>query len=151
MCAIEDLLLVVEELSFRKYEYSDAESQLSDFANRFVELDPNSADQLRECFDSKVRLGLFRTASSLFRHSFPTALGVQKARLLRIVFAMYSFDNLNFGYDSVLDVIDISKLLQDQERCLAKEAWLPFKKLTTNKIAQGNLENHLFGEIILPN
>lgn len=62
-------------------------------------------------------------------------------------FAMYSFDNLGYGYDSVLDIIDISTLLRDDDERLAKEAWLPFKDLTTNKTAQKNLKNKLFGDV----
>ena len=60
---------------------------------------------------------------------------------------MYSFDNLGFGYDSVLDIIDISTLLRDDDERLAKEAWLPFKDLKTNKTAQKNLKNKLFGDV----
>ncbi len=150
MCTINGLQLLVETFKFAKQGYSSAEEQLIEFANLYAKLDPGSADQLRASIDSKVRLGLFGTASSLFQHSFPKAAETQRVRLLRIVFAMYSFDNLGFGYDSVRHIIDISKFIREEHELLAKKAWLPFRELTTNQIARNNLENHIFGGIQPP-
>lgn len=150
MSSVDELRLMVENLSFRKHQFSNAERQLIEFADLYRKLDPSRADQLRSFFDSKDRLGLFRTAASLFRRYFPDAVEAQKTRLFQCLFATYSFDNLGFGYDSVLDIIDISSLLEDQDSLLAKETWLPFKGLTTNQIAASNLENHLLGDTIAP-
>ncbi|MEJ2001638.1 MAG: hypothetical protein P8X77_09620 [Maritimibacter sp.] len=58
MNKVENLASVVDGLRFKKQEYYEAEEQLLNFANSYMELDPGEADQLRKRYDGKEEFSL---------------------------------------------------------------------------------------------
>lgn len=143
MSRIDAAYDIVTNFQFKANDYSEAGVQFLRFSEEFVQLNASEADTLRSVFDSKDRFTLFGIAASVFRERIEDSEKRQKSNLCRIFFALYSFDNLEFGYDSLLYLEENSgKFKKIQE--LAKESWLPFKALTTNELAWKNLENKIF-------
>ncbi len=143
MTDINTVYDIVNSIKFEYKDYLGAELQLLEFADNYAKLSPEEAEELRSVFDSKQRLGLFATSTSLFRKCFTEADAAQKDRLCKIFFALYSFDNLDFGYDSLLHVMSVADQIK-AHRDLAKKHWNQFKVLTSRSNAIGNLENKLF-------
>jgi hypothetical protein len=143
MDKIVEIFDVIDKFHFTKGGYAEAEDHLLKFADCYAELNAEEAEFLRSQFDEKDRLGWFRVASSLFRHSFPKAGTEQKNKLCKIFFALYSFDNLEFGYDSIMDVISISSLIKPHIG-MAKKNWGVYRRLTSNSLARNNLEAKIF-------
>ena len=98
---------IVTNFVFKKGDYLGAEDQLSRFADSYAKLSVEEADILRSQFQAKDRLGWLRIASTLLCKFFPEANTLQKNRLCKIFFALYSFENLEFGFDGVKDLISI--------------------------------------------
>lgn len=140
---IADLRDIVLSFDFKKGDYRSAEQQLARFAELYAKLNLNDAELLRSEFDAKTRLGWLRIASSLIEKSFADADSTKKEDLCRIFFAMYSFQNLDFGYDGVLDVIALAEKFKGNQE-ISKKAWAPFRENMSREIAIKNLENKLF-------
>ena len=143
MKKIENVRNIASNFKFRKGDYLDAERQLFQFAKCYAELKPEEADILRSEFDAKDRLGWFRIASTLFSKEFPDADFSRKDRLCMFFFSMYSFDNLDFGYDGLMDTIYISHQMKCN-LCLARKHWDQFSRLTGSNAARRNLESKIF-------
>ncbi len=94
-------------------------------------------------FHAKDRLGWLRIASTLFCKLFSDVDTLHKDELCKIFFALYSFENLDFGFDGVNDVISVSEKLKGNTE-LARKNWNLFSKLTSNDMARNNLENKIF-------
>ena len=133
---------IVTNFSFKKGDYLGAEKQLCSFADSYARLSVEEAGILRSKFIAKDRLGWFQIASTLFCKRFPEANTLQKDRLCKIFFSLYSFDNLDFGYDSVREVISISEMVKNHKEITQKN-WKFFCGLTSNT-ARDNLENKIF-------
>ena len=147
MTLIDDVGTIAESFEFKKGDYLGAEEQLSKFAENYLELSAAEADQLRCGFDAKERLGLLGAATSVFQKSFLSAEILRKDKLCMILFACYSFDNMEFGCDSLRHIMPVLGDLEDYQE-LAHKNWLPFRRLTSNEIARKNLENRLFSDYI---
>ncbi|ACX95227.1 hypothetical protein [Halothiobacillus neapolitanus] len=118
MSNFSKLQAIVNGFNFKKGDYVGAEDQLSRFAESYAQLSLEDAELLRSKFDSKDRLGWLRIASTLFVKGFADADSMEKEKLCRIFFALYSFENLEFGFDGAMDVISVS----DQRKAML--AWL---------------------------
>lgn len=134
---------IVTNFVFKKGDYLGAEEQLSRFADSYAKLSVEEADTLRNQFQAKDRLGWLRIASTLLCKFFPEANTLQKNRLCKIFFALYSFENLDFGFDGVKDVISISEKVKNYTEITQKN-WNFFSGLTSNNTARNNLENKIF-------
>ncbi len=134
---------IVAGFVFKKGDYLGAEEQLLIFADSYAKLTVEEADILRSKFKAKDRLGWLRIASTLFCKLFYDADILHKDKLCKIFFALYSFENLDFGFDSVIDVISVSEKLKSYTE-LARKNWDLFSKLTSNDMARNNLENNIF-------
>ena len=143
MTNISKLQDIINSFSFKKGDYVGAEDQLSRFAESYAQLSLEEAELLRGEFDSKDRLGWLRIASTLFVKGFADANSMEKEKLCRIFFALYSFENLEFGFDGVMDVISVSDQMKDHAG-MAERNWSQFGKLTSNNAAKNNLENKIF-------
>lgn len=132
MNQVDKVRSIVEGFEFKKGDYLGAEDQLSRFAEDYAQLSVDEADALRCSFDAKERLGWLGVACSLIRHSFSEADISRKAKLTRIFLALYSFDNLELGYDTLLNVRDIKSKFVGHES-LIKESWKIYAKLTRAK------------------
>lgn len=131
------------EIDLRSPSWRQRKDQLREFSEAYSFLSEEEAITLRSTFDSKDRLAYFRSAASLFRDEFAEAAVDRKIELLRIFFALYSFDNLEFGYDSVQDVMAVSEEMRGYREVALRE-WEPFAQITSNDTAKKNLENKLF-------
>jgi hypothetical protein len=138
-----NLLDIVDKFRFHKGDYVGAEKQLSVFTENYSKLSANKAELLRKRFDAKDRLGWLRIASTLFTKSFSDADPFRKEKLCKIFFALYSFENLEFGFDGVMDIDAVSDQLKDSSE-IAIKCWAQFEALTSNDIARKNLENRIF-------
>lgn len=134
---------IVANFVFKKGDYLGAEEQFSRFADSYVKLSIEEAQLLRSKFKAKDRLGWLQVFLTIFCKFFSDADISHKNRLCKIFFALYSFDNLGVGYDSVNCVILISGELKKHTE-LARRNWDLFSKLTSNDLAVGNLENKIF-------
>lgn len=143
MSNISKLQAIVNGFNFKKGDYVGAEDQLSRFAESYAQLSLEDAELLRSEFDSKDRLGWLRIASTLFVKGFADADSMEKEKLCRIFFALYSFENLEFGFDGVMDVISVSDQMKGHAG-MAKRNWKQFSELTSNDAAKNNLENKIF-------
>ena len=143
MSTVSKLQDIVNNFDFKKGDYAGAKEQLSKFAEVYALLDAEDAELLRGKFCAKDRLGWLRIASALFNKSFADANLLQKEELCRIFFALYSFENLDFGFDGVMDVISVSDQMKDYAD-IAKRSWNQFSKLTSSDIAINNIENKIF-------
>ncbi len=143
MSKIFELQDIVNGFNFKKGDYVGAEDQLSKFAEGYAQLSAEEAELLRGEFFAKDRLGWLRIASTLFIKGFSDADSMEKEKLCRIFFALYSFENLEFGFDGVMDVISVSDQMKDHAG-MAKRNWNQFSKLTSNDAAKNNLENKIF-------
>lgn len=140
MNAVERAVAVANGFAFKRGEYAEATRQLKTFADLYASLDPAQAHAVRQTFDPKQRLGWLVVATGLIRHGFSDAKRDERAELIHIFVAMFSCDNLDFGYDSLLQVDSARKILGDS-RDLIKESWNHFAHLTENKLARSNFEN----------
>ncbi len=145
MSNISKLQAIVNGFNFKKGDYIGAEDQLSRFAESYAQLSLDEAELLRGAFDSKDRLGWLRIASTLFVKGFADADSMEKEKLCRIFFALYSFENLEFGFDGVMDVISVSDQMKGHAG-MAKRNWKQFSELTSNDAAKNNLENKIFAK-----
>ncbi len=143
MSDLSKLRNIVHGFSFNKGDYVGAEDQLSMFAESYSQLSAEEAELLRREFVSKDRLGWLRVASTLFVNCFEDASRIEKERLCRIFFALYSFENLEFGYDGVMDVISVSDQMKGHAG-MARKNWEQFSDLTSSEAAKKNLENKIF-------
>jgi hypothetical protein len=143
MSNISKLQAIVNGFNFKKGDYVGAEDQLSRFAEIYAQLSLEEAELLRGEFDSKDRLGWLRIASTLFVKGFADADSMEKEKLCRIFFALYSFENLEFGFDGVMDVISVSDQMKGHAG-MAKRNWKQFSELTSNDAAKNNLENKVW-------
>ncbi len=134
---------IVDRFSFAKGDYAGAESQLLKFAENYVQLSRSEAETVRCRYDSKMRLGWFRIAASLFEKLFADASHEQQQNLLKIFFALYSFENLGFGYDALMNVIKVSDQIKESDQDVIA-LWADYKTLTSNILAVDNLENKVF-------
>lgn len=143
MSGVSKLQGIVNGFDFKKGDYLGAEEQLSKFAEGYALLSAEDAELLRGKFCAKDRLGWLRIASTLFTKGFNDANSLQKEKLCRIFFALYSFENLEFGFDGVMDVISVSDQMK-RHAGMAKRNWDQFSKLTSSDAARNNLENKIF-------
>ena len=143
MDPIEKLTDLTRNFAFEKGDYEGVKIQFLKFAENYSQLNIDEADRLRDSIDAKIRMGWFGVSTSLFLHSVIDANSIQKDELCLILFAFYSFDNLDFGYDSLLDLARVSNIL-NENNATAKKNWLIFKKLTRRKIDIDKLENNIF-------
>jgi hypothetical protein len=128
---------------FQKGKYLDAERQLLSFAECYEKLNAEEANLLRSEFKAQDRLGWLRISTTTFLRLYPAADILQKENLCRIFFAFYSFDNLDFGYDSINDVISVSNEMK-KDIDLSKKIWSIFREITSSEIATLNLEKKIF-------
>ena len=142
MTKVEELFELMGGLTFEKHGYAEAERQLTAFAGLYVALSPEEVRMLRGKVDGKKRLGLFQIASSIVMRLFHAAEIEQKRRLFNIMFATYSFDNLGFGYDTLIYLNGLVPLIRSDIQ-LARECWPPFKALSDDSRAINNLETTL--------
>ncbi len=145
MDPVEKLTDLAHSFVFEKGDYEGVKVQFLKFTENYSKLNIEEADRLRDSFDAKIRLGWFGVSTRLFLHSIIDANATQKDELCMILFAFYSFDNLDFGYDSLLDLARVSNAL-NANNAIAKKNWPIFKKLTSRKIAIDNLESNVFGK-----
>lgn len=143
MSNFSKLQTIVNGFDFKKGDYVGAKDQLSMFAEIYAQISFDEAELLRGEFDSKDRLGWLRMASTLFIKEFADADPMEKEKLCRIFFAFYSFENLEFGFDGVMDVISVSDQMKGHAG-MAKRNWKKFSGLTSNDTAKKNLENKIF-------
>lgn len=115
-----------------------SEENLLEFSKQYSILSPDEAEILRSKFDAKHKLRFFRVASSVFCKNFDEADDTKKRELLEMLYALYSLDNLDFGYDTLLTINDTLSL-QNQVRNIAVDAWEKYEKLTSRQIAKRNL------------
>ena len=134
---------IIADFAFEKGDYLGAEEQLSRFSDSYARLSADEAESLRNKFQAKDRLGWLRIASTLFCKFFSDADHLHKDKLCKIFFALYSFENLDFGFDAVNDVISVSEKLKSHTE-LARKNWDLFRVLTSNNMARNNLENNVF-------
>lgn len=137
------LLDVINDFHFEKGNYLEAERQLVVFAEGYARLTVEEANKLRSKFDAKDRLKWFRVASSVFKHGFLSEDDFKKEKLCRIFFALYSFENLDFGYDALQDVISVSDQLK-RNIDITKRSWTNFRCITSNPIAISNMDRNIF-------
>ena len=143
MAEISELQNIINGFNFERGNYIGAQKQLFFFAESYARLSIEEADRLRSNFDAKERLKWFRLASALMMRCFDSADELQKEKLFRIFFSLYSFENLEFGYDAVQNVISASyKMKKNIE--LSKKIWREYRDLTSNQIARNNIENKIF-------
>lgn len=140
---VDNIQDIVASFTFKRGDYLSAEEQLLRFADSYAKLSVEEADILRSKFKAKDRLGWLRVASTLFCKFFSGADALRKDKLCKIFFALYSFENLDFGFDGLMDVISISEELKSHKE-LARKNWDFFSKLTSNEMAINNLENKVF-------
>ena len=140
---ISTLQGIVDDFQFSKGNYAGAERQLSAFAECYSHLSPSQAQSLREMYSAKERLGWFKVGVSLVNKLFDDAPAQQKQDLLKIFFAFYSFENLDFGYDALMDVIDVSSKIKERN-IGAENLWYIYRKLTKSQVAIRNLESKCF-------
>lgn len=143
MTGINNTHDIVANFSFKKGDYFGAEEQLSKFADSYARLTAEESEILRSKFPAKDRLGWLRVASTLFCKFFSDADASHKDRLCKIFFALYSFENLDFGFDGLMDVISISEQVKNHAD-IARKNWNSFSDLTSNEMAKKNLENKVF-------
>ena len=144
MSKISKLQDIINNFNFKKGDYVGVEDQLSKFTESYALLSAEEAELLRGEFAAKNRLGWLRIASTLFIKRFSGADSMEKEKLCRIFFALYSFENLEFGFDGVMDVISVSDQMKGHTD-MAKRNWKYFSELTSNNAAKNNLNNKIFG------
>jgi hypothetical protein len=143
MSEVSKLLDIVNSFDFKKGDYLGAEEQLSMFAENYALLNAEDVELLRGKFCAKDRLGWLRVASTLLVKGFNDADSLRKEKLCRIFLALYSFENLEFGFDGVKDVIAVSDYMKSHAG-MVKRNWDQFSKLTSSDTARNNLENKIF-------
>ena len=143
MTEIDKAQEIIANFVFKKGDYLGAEEQLLRFADSYEKLSVEEADLLRSKFESKDRLGWLRIASTLFCKFFSDTDNLHQDRLCKIFFALYSFENLDFGFDGVRDLICCSEKVKDHQD-LVRKNWNLFSTLTSNEVARNNLENKIF-------
>jgi len=131
------------EFDLKNSSLSERNDQFLRFSRVYARLNPEEASVLRASFDAKDRLAFFHSAASLLLQEFSGASKERKFDLLKIFFSLYSFENLEFGFDGVLDVIAVSEKVHDFQE-ISKKAWEPFREITSNITARKNLESKLF-------
>lgn len=136
---------ILAKVDFQKGDFRGAERQLANFAKVYTQLSIEEIDLLRGEFDSRLRLGYLRVSTSLLSKEIEDADLERKEKLIRIFFTMYSFENLEFGYDGLQDVSLVMPYLQNCKE-LAQKNWVEFEKVTTSEIARINLKKILFSE-----
>lgn len=134
---------IVEEFHFTKGDYASAERQLLLFSQSYALLTDMQADAIRSSYNAKDRLGWLRIATVLLEKFFQEAPNFRKQDLLKIFFSLYSFENLDHGYDAVMDLIEVSERVKGFEQ-EARNLWAVYKPLTPNSVAVENLEKKLF-------
>ncbi|MCB1961416.1 MAG: hypothetical protein KDE68_12985 [Rhodocyclaceae bacterium] len=143
MSTISKLQDIVNGFDFKKGDYAGAEAQLLNFTENYAQLGVDEIELLRGKFPAKDRLGWLRVASTVFVKEFAGADSVKQEKLCRIFFALYSFENLDFGFDGVMDVISVSDQMK-KNVSIAKKNWEKFRNLTASDVARKNLENKIF-------
>jgi hypothetical protein len=146
---IDQTIEIVKNFTFKKHDYIGAKEQLSQFSDSYARLNLEEANYLRSIFKAKDRFGWLCVASTVFLELFPDANTLLKEELTKIFFAVYSFDNLDFGYDSVLYVIEVKKCMIEQRKTLVKN-WALYAGITSSITAKDNLEGHLFAALSCP-
>lgn len=134
---------IIDGFHFTKGDYSSAESQLLLFSQSYALLTDMQADAIRSSYSAKDRLGWLRIATVLLKKFFPEAPKIRKQALLKIFFSLYSFENLDHGYDAVMDLIEVSERVKGFEP-EARILWAVYKPLTPNSVAVENLEKKFF-------
>ncbi len=134
---------IIKEFHFTKGDYASAERQLLLFSQSYALLTDMQADAIRSSYDAKDRLGWLRIATILLKKFFQVAPKLRRKDLLNIFFSLYSFENLDHGYDAVMDLIEVSEKVKDFEP-EARILWDVYKPLTSNAVAVENLEKKLF-------
>lgn len=135
------------EALFREFrvargDYAAAERQLLAFADLWLRLDPAQAAALRGRVDPKARLGRLVAACSVLRHEFAGAEGARQAALARMLFALVSCDDLDFGYDTLLQVDGVLPLFAGHGD-MARQAWAAAAPLSANPLTQQNIAARL--------
>lgn len=126
---IDQTIEIIKNFTFKKHDYIGAKEQLSQFSDSYAKLNLQEANDLRSIFKAKDRFGWLCVASTVFLELFPDANTLLKEELTKIFFAFYSFDNLDFGYDSVLYVIEVKKCVIEQHQTFAKKTGLYMQEL----------------------
>jgi hypothetical protein len=140
---IIELKNLIYGFNFVKGDYEAAACQLLQFSRLYEQSNISDAEKLREEFDPKKRLGWLATASSVLCKRYLSAEAREREGLVKIFFAAYSFDNMGFGYDSVVLLTHCKAELQN-DIAKSKKIWCSFEPITTNTIAVKNLRNKIF-------
>lgn len=133
---------LIKSFRFVSGGHLDAENQLSKFSDCYFDLEANDADLLRKEFDAEFRHGLFRRSINVIENCFEGYGQEDRRRLCRILLATYSFENLEFDYNSLLYLRDVAPYLQEF-KFLAASSLPQFRKLTTNRNALSAFERIL--------
>jgi len=147
---VEKLARMARNFVIKKGDYEGVKLQFLKFSKNYSQLNVHEADKLRELFDPKIRNGWFKVTTSIFSHSFIDADDLQKDDLCGILFAFYSFDNLDFGYDSLRDLDSVINVFCENSTIVNKN-WNVFKKLTSRKIAKDNMQNIIDNTLLRTN
>ena len=143
MDGIEAAAAALEGFRPRAGDYAGAEAQLAQAAELYAKLTPEGAAALRARFDPAQRLGWLGIGCRLLARGFEEAEEDRRTRLRRMVFALYSLDSLQFGYDSLLQIDRVTAQLIAAPEA-ARRDWAPFAALIAEGPARANLENRLF-------
>lgn len=142
---IDEAKNIVDNFSFSKGDYIGAKDQLEKFSQIYMQLSVEQTNNLRGSYTAKERLGWLRIATTLFDKYFNDADYADKEKLIRIFFALYSFENLEFGFDGIMDLISVSDQMKN-DIDLAKQNWSYFRELTSSVDAKNNLEKKIFAK-----
>ena len=137
---VEKLAGMARNFVIEKGDYEGVKVQFLKFSEIYSQLNKHEADRLRDLFDPKIRHGWFKVTTSLFSNCFINVDSLQKDDLCGILFAFYSFDNLDFGYDSLLDLDSVANMFSENSTIVNKN-WNVFKKLTSRKVARDNMQS----------
>lgn len=132
----------INNIDLRSNDITKILNQLIFFSSLFAELTKSEVDILRSSYDAKFKLDIFSLSSIVFHSFFIESNLNRKKELLIMLYTLYCFDNLDFGYDSVLRLISTADLIKNDVE-LAKELWLPFENITC-ELARENLKNKFF-------
>ncbi|NVJ92768.1 MAG: hypothetical protein HWE34_13990 [Methylocystaceae bacterium] len=122
MSYIETAYDIVTNDDFWKCSDQDRLIKALAFHDALSRLSKVDADLLRSCVDSKDRLSYFSQVSVWFAINFPEAHKEVQERWLCVLLAFYAFDNMGFGYDTLLHIDAVLPHLRTQSY-LTRNAW----------------------------
>lgn len=128
---------------FNEGDYIDAEKKMYSFYEKYSNITKEEALEIRNSIDPKYRAKLFRIASSILKKLYEKSNELEKERLIKIFFASFSFDNLNFSYNSIHEINKCTSFLKE-DITLSRKIWEGFKPKTSNKTAIETIEKKIF-------